>query len=41
METYLSFKPKTMLLAAEIGLELAFNLKLLIAKTWYIPPAEY
>ena len=39
-ETYFSFEPKTMALAGEIGLKLAFNLEVSISEDWYIPFAE-
>lgn len=39
-ETYFSFEPKTIALAGEIGLKLAFNLEVSISEDWYIPFAE-
>ena len=42
IETYFSFEPKTMALAGEIGLKLAFNIEASISEDWYTPSAaEY
>ena len=38
--TCLSFSPKTIALAAEIGLELAFYIEASIAENWNVPSAE-